>query len=301
MQSNPNRSGSNGIYNRRAAIYILGSHGNAGRHAVHEPDGIAVAMSHLASFELDDKIVAVTGAGRGIGRVIALDAVRSGARIAVGSRTTSELESLRDEVVKMGGECFLSHLDVTDVGSIQQFVDLTVGHFGSVDVFVNNAGYNKLAAALDYDEELFDFIIEANLKSVFFGSQIAARKMIEAGKGGSIVNISSQAGVVGAPERSPYSGAKAGVNNLTRTLAAEWAKHKIRVNAVAPTVTRSPLAEAAIKESKAFADAVSEKNLLRGDLAEPEEISAPVIFLASDAASMITGHTLVVDGGWTIV
>ncbi len=258
-------------------------------------------MSHLARFELSDKIVAVTGAGRGIGRVIALDAVRSGARIAVGSRTTSELESLSAEVAGMGGECIFTHLDVTDVKSIQQFVDLAVEHYGSVDVFVNNAGYNKLGAALDYDEELFDFIIEANLKSVFFGSQIAARKMIEAGKGGSIVNISSQAGVVGAPERSPYSGAKAGVNNLTRTLAAEWAKHKIRVNAVAPTVTRSPMAEVAMKESKAFADAVSEKNLLRGDLAEPEEISAPVIFLASDAASMITGHTLVVDGGWTIV
>ena len=116
-----------------------------------------------------------------------------------------------------------------------------------------------------------------------------------------MVNISSQAGMVGAPARGPYSGAKAGVNNLTRTMAAEWAEHGIRVNAVAPTVTRSPMTEQAMRENPAWAEAVRTNNLLRGDLADPEEISGPVIFLASEAASMITGHTLVVDGGWTIV
>jgi 2-deoxy-D-gluconate 3-dehydrogenase len=176
-----------------------------------------------------------------------------------------------------------------------------VAHFGRIDVLVNNAGYNKVGKILDYDEELYDLIVDANLKNVFFCSQIAARQMIAQGEGGNIINISSQAGVVGAPERGPYSGAKAGVNNLTRTMAAEWAEYQIRVNAVAPTVTRSPLAETAMRESQAFADAVKTKNLLRGALAEPEEMSAPVIFLASDAAAMITGHTLVVDGGWTIV
>ena len=258
-------------------------------------------MAHLSRFELPDKAVIVTGAGRGIGRVIACDAAKSGARVAVGSRTTAELESLSRDIELLGGECFHARLDVTDVDSIQRFIDDTADHYGGIDVLVNNAGYNKVGAALDYDEELFDLIIDTNLKSVFFASQIVARKMIESGSGGSIVNISSQAGVVGAPERGPYSGAKAGVNNLTRTLAAEWASYGIRVNAVAPTVTRSAMAEAAMSDSKAFADAVSTKNLLRGDLAEPEEISAPVIFLASDAASMITGHTLVVDGGWTIV
>lgn len=258
-------------------------------------------MAHFSRFELPGRVVVVTGAGRGIGRVIACDAVKSGARVAVGSRTVSELESLNAEISALGGECFHVPLDVTKVNSIQQFIDAAVGHYGGIDVMVNNAGYNKVGAALDYDEELFDLIIDTNLKSVFFGSQIAARAMIDADKGGSIINISSQAGVVGAPERGPYSGAKAGVNNMTRTLAAEWAEHGIRVNAVAPTVTRSHMSEAAMSASQAFADAVATKNLLRGDLAEPEEISAPVIFLASDAASMITGHTLVVDGGWTIV
>ncbi len=135
------------------------------------------------------------------------------------------------------------------------------------------------------------------------GRRIAldAKQMISQGKGGSIINISSQAGVVGAPERGPYSGAKGGVNNLTRTMAPEWAEFGIRVNAVAPTVTRFPLAEQDVKDSPTFSDAVKTKSLMRGDLAEQEEISEPVIFLASKAASMITGHTLVIDGGWTIV
>ncbi len=258
-------------------------------------------MAPLKSFDLDGRVVAVTGAGRGIGRTIALDAVRSGARVAVGSRTVGELESLKESIEAMGGECFAHFLDVTDVASIEAFFEGVDGHYQGLHVLVNNAGFNKLGKILDYDEALYDEIVDANLKNVFFCSQAAAKRMIARGIRGSIVNISSQAGVVGAPERGPYSGAKGGVNNLTRTAAAEWAEHGIRVNAVAPTVTRSPLAQRAMEDSQAFADAVKTKNLLRRDLAEPEEISAPVIFLASDAASMITGHVLVVDGGWTIV
>ncbi|MGB1892984.1 MAG: SDR family NAD(P)-dependent oxidoreductase [Candidatus Latescibacterota bacterium] len=258
-------------------------------------------MGTLDCFTLQDKVVVVTGAGRGIGRVIAVDAFKCGARLAVGSRTTGELETLKDEIEGAGGECMMGSLDVTQVNSIRQFLDGVIEHYGRIDVLINNAGYNKLAKIVDYDEELYDLIVDANLKNVFFCSQMAAKQMIAQGDGGAIVNISSQAGVVGAPERGPYSGAKGGVNNMTRTMAAEWAEHGIRVNVVAPTVTRSPMAEQAMSDSQAFSDAVKTKNLLRGDLAEPEEISAPVIFLASQAASMITGHTLVVDGGWTIV
>jgi 2-deoxy-D-gluconate 3-dehydrogenase len=258
-------------------------------------------LAHLKSFELPGKTVIVTGAGRGIGRTIAIDAVASGARVAVGSRTLTELQTLQTEIESAGGECFIHILDVTDVASIRTFFAAVEAHYGDIDVLVNNAGYNKLAPIVAYDEELYDLIVDANLKNVFFCSQSMAKQMIARCVKGNIINISSQAGVVGAPERGPYSGAKGGVNNLTRTMAAEWAEFGIRVNAVAPTVTRSPMAEGAMKDSQAFADAVKTKNLLRGDLAEPEEISAPVIFLASDAASMITGHTLVVDGGWTMV
>ena len=258
-------------------------------------------MPSLARFGLEGRVVIVTGAGRGIGRVIAKEAFESGAKLAVGSRTTTELETLQQEIQSLGGECMYHKLDVVDVSSIQKFMDAVVAHYGRIDVMINNAGYNKLMPIVDYDEALYDQIVDANLKNAFFCGQIAARQMISQGGGGAIINVTSQAGMVGAPDRGPYSGAKAGVNNLTRTMAAEWAEHGIRVNAVAPTVTRSPLAEQAIKDSPSFREAIKSKNLLRGDLAEPEEISAPIIFLASEAASMITGHTLVVDGGWTIV
>ena len=258
-------------------------------------------MNTLPRFSLENKVVIVTGAGRGIGRTIALDAVRSGARVAVGSRTASELASLGEEITQAGGECFSHLLDVTDLSSIDSFLSAVMAHYGRVEVLVNNAGFNKQQAVIDYDEELYDQIVDVNLKSVFFCSQRVAKQMIIQGGGGAIVNISSQAGMVGAPARGPYSGAKAGVNNLTRTMAAEWAEHGIRVNAIAPTVTRSPMAEQAMTENPSFAEAVRTNNLLRGGLAEPEEISGPVIFLASEAASMITGHILVVDGGWTIV
>ncbi|MCB1746078.1 MAG: glucose 1-dehydrogenase [Gammaproteobacteria bacterium] len=258
-------------------------------------------MPSLARFGLDDKVVIVTGAGRGIGRVIAREAAESGALIAVGSRTTTELETLTRAIEDAGGACFHHALDVTDLASIAAFTAAVVARYGRIDVLVNNAGYNKLGPIIDTDEALYQRIVDANLKSVLFCSQAAARQMIAQGSGGAIVNISSQASVIGAPERGIYSGAKAGVNNMSRTMAAEWAEHGIRVNVVAPTVTRSPLAEQALADSASFAAAVRRNNLLRHDLAEPEEISAPVIFLASDAASMITGQVLVVDGGWTMV
>lgn len=252
------------------------------------------------SFSLDDQVVLVTGAGRGIGRSTALAVAQAGAKVVVGSRTTTELDQLAAEIDKTGGECAVVPVDVTDVNSIEAFVNGAAEAFGQVDALVNNAGDNLGRPALDFSEAEFDHLMDVNLKSVFFMSQYFARHQEAAGRGGSIVNVSSQAGCVGAPGRAPYSGAKGGVNNLTRTLAAEWATLGLRVNAVAPTFTNTPLAQSMLADNEELERAVREKILL-GRPAEPEEIAWPIVFLLSSAAAMITGHTLVVDGGWTVI
>jgi 2-deoxy-D-gluconate 3-dehydrogenase len=254
----------------------------------------------LPDFSLDGQVVVVTGAGRGIGRAVAMECHRAGAQVAVGSRTLAELEQLRDEIEGDGGTCFVHTLDVKDVGSMRTFVEAAQVRFGGIDGLVNNAGDNIGKPSFDFTEDEFDHLVDVNFKSAFFLSQIVAKGMVDAGTPGAIVNVTSQAGLVGAPGRAPYSGAKAAVNNLTRTLAAEWASAKVRVNAVAPTFTRTPLAESMLASNPELRKAVTEKILL-GRPAEPEEIAAPVRFLLSSAAAMITGHVLVVDGGWTIV
>ena len=250
-------------------------------------------------FSLTDKIVLVTGAGKGIGKEIALACADAGADIVAGSRTVSEVEQVAEEVRKTGQRAEAWQLDVAEVSSIEEFVRKTLDTFGRIDVLVNNAGVNKVQPALDCTEEDFDYIVDVNFKGTFFMSQMAAKSMIEGGIQGRIINISSQVGVVGGPLRAPYSGAKGAVCQLTKSLAAEWAPHGVTVNSVAPTVTRTPLSETAMQNPD-FRRMTLE-NILMGRLAEPDEIAAAVIYLASDVACMVTGHTLVVDGGWTAV
>lgn len=252
----------------------------------------------FSGFALTDKVMIVTGAGRGIGAAIAVGAAQMGADLALGSRTIEELERIAEKVRGYGRRVESFYVDVSKVASIHDFVEKVFTVYDHIDILVNNAGYNKLRPAVDYTEEEWDIILDTNLKGLFFMSQMVGRRMIER-REGKIINISSQMGLVGGPLRSPYCASKGGVTLLTKSLAVEWAQHNIKVNAVAPTFTRTPLAEKAL-QNKEFREDVLRRILL-GRLAEPEEIVGAVLYLASDAANMVTGQTLAVDGGWTAV
>lgn len=240
----------------------------------------------------------VTGAGRGIGRSIALVAAEHGANLALGSRRVGESEEVAAACRAQGVDAQAWPLDIADRESVETFVGQCVAHYRRVDTLVNNAGINTPKKILDYEPAEIEELIGVNLTGTLWVTLAAGRHMIETGTQGSVISITSQAGLVGAPLRAPYAAAKGGVHQLTRTLAGEWAEHQITVNAVAPTFTRTPLLESAMS-SPGFAANLEKVPL--GRIAEPEEIASAVIYLASDAARMVTGQVLAVDGGYSTV
>ncbi len=256
-------------------------------------------MSAVAAgrFDLSGRVVVVTGASKGIGRELAMLLAETGAVVAPTVRTQADAADLASEAQSRGLTLHPQRLDVREVASIADAVSATVAAHGRIDVLVNNAGLGFARAAFDVTEADWDEMMAVNLRGVFFMSQAVARTMAAAGRGGRIVNISSQGGLVGLPDAAVYCTSKGGVNMMTKTLALEWAKDAITVNAIAPTFIYTP-GTAPILDEPAMRSAVLGKIPL-GRFALTDDVASAVIYLASDAGRMVTGTVLVVDGGWT--
>ena len=248
----------------------------------------------LSQFRLDDAVALVTGAASGFGQATAEALAAAGATVAV-----TDLDGAAAERVAaaIGGDAIAAALDIGDEAQIVEVVEAVAGQRGRLDILVNNAGIGARMAAEDMPTETWERVVAVNLTGTFVATREAGRHMLARGKG-AIVNIASIMGLVGGGlyPNPAYQATKGAIVNLTRELALEWADRGVRVNAVAPTFARTPLTE------KLLAEPGMERRIIEntplGRLVEPAEVAAAVLFLASDAAAMITGHTLPVDGGW---
>ena len=246
------------------------------------------------TFNLKGKVAIVTGGGRGIGKAISLGLAGAGASVAVCSRTQKEIDGVADEIRKMGGKALSVVTDLTVNEQIENTVNRTIQEFGKIDILVNNAARSFLRSLLDLREDGWDKVFNTNVKAVWLLSRAVARRMIEQ-KSGRIINITTVGAEKAELGMAAYGCSKAALKMLTRCMAREWAQYGINVNAVGPGLTRTDFSKP-IWSNPDVAKHVAAM-IPKGRLAEPEEIVGSVLFLASDAANFITGHSIYVDGG----
>ena len=248
------------------------------------------------NFRLDGKVALVTGAARGLGRACALALADAGADVALGLRDLDTGAGLVEEIESMGRQALPLQMDVSSMEQIQGSVEQAVEVFGRIDILVNNVGVAPANPAEKVTEQDYDMTMDLNVKATFFTAQAVGKHMIDQ-RGGRIINMSSQAGFIALEDEAIYCTSKAAINHMTRNLASEWAKYNITVNAVAPTFIETPGTEPWLNDPE-FRQSVIDRIPL-GRVGQPVEVAGPVVFLASDAASLITGSVLLIDGGWT--
>ena len=256
--------------------------------------------SVFAQFRLDNKIAFITGAGDGLGRVAALALGEAGAHVCVSDINLEWAEKVAEEIMKAGGAADARKMDVANNPEIESGIAGIIGQHGRIDILVNNVGLAKRAPTEKLSLEDWNEIVQVNQTQVFVCSREAGKHMLRAGEG-SIINVSSIMGLVGGGfyPNLPYHATKGAVVNMTRALAAEWAGRGIRVNAIAPTFVKTNLT-IPVRADPIATQWIIDKTPM-GRFAEPEELAGAFLFLASPAASMVTGQTLAVDGGWTAV
>lgn len=248
----------------------------------------------LPSFDLTGKVALVTGGTRGIGRRLVQCLAEAGADVAVVSRHLDQAEEVAREVAGMGRRSLALAHDVSRAAEAMAMVEEAVNALGRLDILVNNAGMTQVKPALEVTEADWDMVLNLNLKGLFFACQAAARIMIPQG-GGKIINIASVGGVIGESKMAPYAASKAGVISLTKSLAREWGRYNIQVNAIGPGYVRTEMNREAFQDEKVYQSILSTIPLRR--IGEVEDLDGALLFLASSASDFVTGHTLFVDGG----
>jgi len=254
-------------------------------------------IGHNKFFDLTGKKALVTGAGRGIGKAVALGLARAGADVGLVARTESELNAVAGQVQEIGRRAVVAASDLTMTADIPALVSGLAGKLGGIDILVNNAGTNIPQDSVDVTEDAWDAIMAINLKSCFFMAQSVGKMMIERGRGGRIINMTSQTGSVALIKRAAYCASKAGLNLVTKVLAMEWGPHEILVNAVAPTFVETEMTKPMLADPQ-FREYALAKNVLKR-FGTTDDVTGAVIYLASPAANLVTGHILLVDAGWT--